>query len=274
MQVKAKLAEAKQCMQEADRWTRIADRNAQEAYQRVQDSEDELRETRAPPYIPDASFDRRAQDAEARVQVKVEWESRSDNLGQWAFASVHAGLLVVPVAVKKFRGAGRREGKVEQEEGYRMKFVKEAELCKKLGGQHVVEVYAVGKCGQEDCMMMEKMSLSLGDFLKNGGCRLAVITPLLKQLALGIAKAVKFVHGKNVMHRDLKGANILLNLCNADGQPFKVHGLPQQDFAGAKVKNIKLADFGVSKDVENTNGKTYVSLFFGCFRGISVCLRM
>ncbi|KAI3331674.1 kinase-like domain-containing protein [Xylariaceae sp. AK1471] len=52
-----------------------------------------------------------------------------------------------------------------------------------------------------------------------------------------IAKALKFMHGKNVMHRDLKPANILIYKPAPDWQ-------------------IKLADFGISKDIELSSAQT------------------
>ncbi|KAI8950138.1 kinase-like domain-containing protein [Xylaria longipes] len=56
-------------------------------------------------------------------------------------------------------------------------------------------------------------------------------------IVMEITKALKFMHEKNVMHRDLKPANILI-------------------YKPAPHWKIKLADFGISKDIELAGAHT------------------
>ena len=51
----------------------------------------------------------------------------------------------------------------------------------------------------------------------------------LRLYTLQIVKGIEYLHTNMVIHRDIKGANILLD---------------------AKLKKIKLADFGLSKKIE------------------------
>ena len=51
----------------------------------------------------------------------------------------------------------------------------------------------------------------------------------IRLYTLQIIEGVEYLHTNMVIHRDIKGANILLD---------------------AKLKNIKLADFGLSKKIE------------------------
>jgi hypothetical protein len=253
-QVEAKLLDISAM---ADQRVLDATELAQAAEKRTEAVMDELRTARALPFISKAS------DA-----LKVKWENSDDKLGAGGFASVHAGSLVV--AVKKFFGSGRHQSSKKEEGKYFQKFQREAELGKRLGGRYVVVVHAITQVGSDYCMLMEKMSISLGDFLKYAGGKQHISAGLLREIALGTAKAIKFVHGEKVIHRDLKGANILLNLSDRDGNPLQVLRNAPQRFDGALITDTKLADFGVSKDLENSDAQTRVRILLRCVLG---CVR-
>lgn len=59
---------------------------------------------------------------------------------------------------------------------------------------------------------------------------------ILVQIACKVLRGLDYLHNKNIMHRDLKPENILL------------------DTRG----NIKLADFGISKVLENSNFLSFI----------------
>lgn len=66
------------------------------------------------------------------------------------------------------------------------------------------------------------MPMSLSQFLKD----LPLSTLLFRNIALGIARGVEYLHQQHIIHRDLKPANILLD----------------------NSLNPRIADFGVSRE--------------------------
>lgn len=79
---------------------------------------------------------------------------------------------------------------------------------------------------------------SVTTLLRNYG---AFEEPLVKNFVRQILNGLAYLHEKDIIHRDIKGANILVD--NKGG--------------------IKISDFGISKKVEDS-GLSMLRLAFGC----------
>ncbi|KAL4466837.1 hypothetical protein ABPG74_010434 [Tetrahymena malaccensis] len=104
---------------------------------------------------------------------------------------------------------------------------KEIQLLKQLSHKNIVNYIGSKKQEGSVYIYMEYMpGGSISEMLKKyGGFDEEVIQKFVKQLLEGLI----YLHSKGVIHRDLKGANIL-----SDGQG-----------------NVKLADFGAARNIEN-----------------------
>ena len=80
-------------------------------------------------------------------------------------------------------------------------------------------------------MIMELFSLgSLNDYLHSGTPKFRqLIWPIRVRIALDIAKAMEYLHTEDVIHRDLRSPNILVNSFSEDADPL-----------------VKVGDFGMS----------------------------
>ncbi|MDR0937892.1 MAG: SUMF1/EgtB/PvdO family nonheme iron enzyme [Mediterranea sp.] len=113
--------------------------------------------------------------------------------------SSHSSQVSVPTT------AGR-----EQVEYYRTRFVKEARNVSRLSHPNIVQALEVFEANNTAYIVMEFIEGdSLGQWVKARG-------PLPEDEALGyirqVAEALRYIHGKRMMHLDLKPANILRQL--------------------------------------------------------------
>ncbi|XP_047124111.1 mitogen-activated protein kinase kinase kinase 2 isoform X1 [Hydra vulgaris] len=106
------------------------------------------------------------------------------------------------------------------------KFRHEISLFKKLNHERVVEYYTSSCTSTTISIVMEFMEGgSLYDKISKEG---ALDERTASEKSYQILDGLMYLHSKNIIHRDIKGANILLDL---DG-------------------NCKLADFGISKQIQ------------------------
>lgn len=109
------------------------------------------------------------------------------------------------------------------------RFKEECEFLKSLSHDNIVRHYYtyIDPKSNLPMLIMELMECSLKQYLQEKqGCGL----PLNYQtsMCLDIAKALEHLHLKNIIHRDLCDANVLLNLID-------------------DVPRVKIADFGMSR---------------------------
>ncbi|HEU5041115.1 MAG TPA: protein kinase, partial [Gemmatimonadales bacterium] len=110
------------------------------------------------------------------------------------------------------------------------RFLREIQLAARLDHPHILPVYDSGEdAGRLWYVMPYVESGSLRDRLRREG-RLPVRDAV--RIARGIADALEYAHGHDVIHRDIKPENILL----AQGHP-------------------RLADFGIARAAEATGGE-------------------
>ena len=138
----------------------------------------------------------------------------------------------------------------------RRKFMLEIELLKGLHHANVVTLFDSGAIGGAFYFVMEYCpGGSMADYLEaNGGkLPLAAALPIMKQCLEGLA----FVHGRGVVHRDLKPCNILLT---QDPHPSP---LPKGEGVGGLI--AKIADLGLAKNFDKAgfSGMTVTGAFAG-----------
>ena len=91
---------------------------------------------------------------------------------------------------------------------FRQKFIKEARALAALNHKHIIRIIDVFEENNTAYYVMEYVGGgSLADKVKSGALPEAVALRYIRQ----VAGALDFVHGKRMMHLDVKPANILLN---------------------------------------------------------------
>jgi len=111
----------------------------------------------------------------------------------------------------------------------------EIDILKKCSSPNIVSYYGCFKNGKEFWILMDFCAHgSLRDLLDHMNEPLE--EHVVAHIMMGSLAGLAYLHSKNIIHRDIKAANILLD---ANGTP-------------------KLADFGVSKQMANAWAKTLV----------------
>ena len=148
-------------------------------------------------------------------------------IGRGAFGFVHRALNVKTgdfVAVKKYEMAEVPEKELQQ-------IVEEANLMKSLDHENVVQFYGATRDETSLYLIME--------YVENGSVNNIMTTfgkfpeSLVRVYTEQVLKGLEYLHSNGVLHRDIKGCNILVT----------------------KEGTTKLADFGVSAKVDETQKK-------------------
>jgi eukaryotic-like serine/threonine-protein kinase len=145
-----------------------------------------------------------------------------DALGSGGFASVYKAMdtwLKKIVAIKI----------PHQQGGDINKLLMEPQLLAKLDHENIVKLISAEMLDNVFIVVMEFVDgPSLEDIIaEKGKLEVSVSIPIIRQ----IASAVDYAHLNNIIHRDLRPANILIE----------------------KNSKIRVADFGISKLLENTH---------------------
>lgn len=171
-------------------------------------------------------------DNDARRGQSLPYDSIAEACGNWAesrrlgaggAATVYRAELARygPVAVKRFH---------PERQGSSREWTRELEALSQCRHPNILEILGHADEGPENLIVMPLMEGgTLGEAIPRMGW--ASRSTVLGQ----IVRAVAFLHGKKVVHRDIKSSNILLDnsRCNA-----------------------RLADFGLAKDQVRNAGKT------------------
>ena len=145
-------------------------------------------------------------------------------LGKGAFGKVNLCLHVLTgrlVAIKSIN-----KEKITNERR-KQKIKLETKIMKRLSkSNNIVKIFETYETKKHICIVMEY--ICAGDLLSYIKKRNKLQEPVAKFIFKQIIMALKFIHENNIVHRDIKLDNILIDLDN----------------------NIKICDFGVSKIVE------------------------
>lgn len=135
-------------------------------------------------------------------------------LGSGSFGQIYLGRWREQVMVIK-----SIEGDFGEED--RAQFIREVQIMSQCRDKHITQFYGASLEPGRACLLMEHMERSsLYQVLEN-----PLPPPLQKQMALEIAQGLQYLHVRDILHRDLKSANVLVNADN----------------------HAKLSDFGLSK---------------------------
>ncbi|CAG8480147.1 6261_t:CDS:10 [Paraglomus occultum] len=141
----------------------------------------------------------------------------SDKLGRGATCTVYPATCKtteVQYAVKRAE--------------YHEQFENEARILSKCDHENIIRFIEMERTQHHLWLVFERMSCDLGEYV-NGKGRLPVHEA--RRFAKQICGALDYLHARNIIHRDLKLENVLI-----DGEH----------------KTVKLADFGFSKYCSNT----------------------
>ncbi|KAF0697454.1 Aste57867_11861 [Aphanomyces stellatus] len=163
----------------------------------------------------------------AEGQSRLKWK-RGDMIGEGTFGKVYKGLNASTgelFAVKQIQVP--QDKKHEPESKTLAKLGEEITLMKELRHQHIVRYQGTERDAQFFYIFMEYVpGGSIARMLAEYGVfDLDLIRKFTRQILLG----VEYLHSKDIIHRDIKGANVLVN---------------EQGVA-------KLADFGCSKQLSS-----------------------
>jgi len=118
-------------------------------------------------------------------------------------------------------------------EEYRYRLLREIKLLDELQDcENIIELinYGNDEERQELWYLMPFVKFNLFNYIKSNN---SSITPLLRyQIVEQVINAIKFAHGKNILHRDISPSNVLIFF--KEGNPV-----------------IKVCDFGLGKDTES-----------------------
>jgi len=135
---------------------------------------------------------------------------------------------------------------VSSDQEFRQRFIREADLASALKHPNIVTVHDRGEFEGQLWIATEYVEGT--DAAQLMAARYPVGMPVEEAAAIitPIADALDYAHGRGLLHRDVKPANILL------GQP---------DHAGQR--RVFLADFGIARPMADPNGLTATNLTLG-----------
>ncbi|WP_245677657.1 serine/threonine-protein kinase [Nocardia acidivorans] len=118
----------------------------------------------------------------------------------------------------------------------RARFIREADLVAQLDHPNIVTVYDRGAEGEQLWISMQYI-----DGVNASAVKAASLPPLrAAQIIAETAKALDYAHGRGVLHRDVKPANILL----------------ARSSGGAAGERVYLTDFGIARLRDDTGHLT------------------
>ncbi|XP_023320352.1 cyclin-dependent kinase 20 isoform X2 [Eurytemora carolleeae] len=119
------------------------------------------------------------------------------------------------------------------EDGISEATIREIKALQELESVHVVKLFDVFPQGMGFVLVFEFMVTDLSEMIRDATNPLT--TPQIKSYMQMLLRGVAYLHGKNVMHRDMKPANLLIS----------------------REGRLKIADFGLSRVHTNEDGRQY-----------------
>ncbi len=146
-------------------------------------------------------------------------------LGKGAFGKVNLSLHVLTGRLVAIKSINKSKIKSER---HKSKIEMEKSIMKTLSSSdYIVKMFETYETKKHICIVMEY--ICAGDLLSYIKKRSKLSEPIAKFIFKQIILAIQFIHNHNIVHRDIKLDNILIDLDN----------------------KIKICDFGVSKRINN-----------------------
>ena len=164
-------------------------------------------------------------------ETKINFYLYGRRIGQGAFGKVNLGLNVLTgrvVAIKSFKKTPIEKFK------HKMKKIQyETELMKRFNHKNITKILEV--CNDEEYMLIIMEYINGGNLFSFVKKRRKLSEKMAKFLFRQIILGIQHIHSKNVVHRDIKLENILIDFDN----------------------NVKICDFGIGKVLENEDELLY-----------------
>jgi serine/threonine protein kinase len=162
--------------------------------------------------------------------VKCGYPDSGKHIGHGAFGAVYAVKWLGMHCAKKHFSSPKDENAVKE-------ILREVSVLATLNHPHIVKLLCTSDDDSEVSFVMELMPMSLSAFIEErwkaspGGMAPAAAVDIMLQMALGM----EYLHGQDIVHRDLKSSNVLV----------APSGIPQLRDDGYAY--VKLIDFGLAK---------------------------
>ena len=164
-------------------------------------------------------------------ETKINFYLYGRRIGQGAFGKVNLGLNVLTgrvVAIKSFKTTPIKKFQ------HRMKKIQyETELMKRFNHKNITKILEV--FNDEEYMLIIMEYINGGNLFSFVKKRRKLSEKMAKFLFRQIILGIQHIHSKNVVHRDIKLENILIDFDN----------------------NVKICDFGIGKVLENEDELLY-----------------
>ncbi len=149
---------------------------------------------------------------------------------------------------------GQKHAKKVFDDGSESSFKMESEVLAGLSHPHLLRMVGSSVNGTETAkyaLVMELMQEDLFRFLKRTKVPLSILTAL--DLMLQVARGLKYLHSRGMVHRDLKSKNIVVAPLTA---------APALEYSEAWL-NAKVADFGLCKTKNSSSRYSHQTLNTG-----------
>lgn len=128
---------------------------------------------------------------------------------------------------------------------YRRRFEREADLAASLWHPHIVGIHDRGEFDGQLWLSMDYVDGTDAAALRRNQYPAGMPRSEVLAIITAIASALDFAHGRNLLHRDVKPANILLTRTEAG------------------IRRTLLADFGIARDLNDATRLTSTNMTLG-----------
>lgn len=128
---------------------------------------------------------------------------------------------------------------------YRERFHREADIAAGLWHPHIVEVHDTGEFDGQLWLSMDYVDGTDADSLLTERFLVGMPPAEVAKIIMAVAEALDYAHGRKLLHRDVKPANILIASPGSDDE------------------RILLADFGIARRTDETSKLTQTNMTVG-----------